>query len=182
MGLLFERNDCSSVVFLLLFLKRSDGCAIVVGRSVGVFSAASLWRGVFLFVRRDERLVEERQSADLQWGEVLGVEVVVVVVAELSSEHRQVLCAYYYATSLCGNLHHTAAGIKLSGVLQCLVVVAETADLHGVQCAVVFNGDVEVAHHVACKVVLCKFKEQSVLVNGVGGVGYYEQEVGVALC
>ena len=42
------------------------------------------------------------------------------------------------------------------------------------------NLDVEVAHHVAGEVVACEFKEQLVLVDGVGVVGNDEEELLVA--
>ena len=109
------------------------------------------------------------------------VETVVVVVAELLSEQLAVLLAYYHAASVSHKLCHGLLTVQLSGVLQSLVVVAETAYSHAMHSAHVLDGYVEVANQIAREVVTGYIEQQTVLVDRVGSVNRHVYERSVAL-
>ena len=54
---------------------------------------------------------------------------------------------------------HDMLGVELAGILQGLIIVAETAHLHVLQTAVVADGDFKVAHHEVGKVIAGQFEE-----------------------
>ena len=76
---------------------------------------------------------------------------------------------------------HGLLTVQLSGVLQSLVVVAETAYGHTMQSAYVLDGNVEVANQIAREVVTGYIEQQTVLVDRVGSVNRHVDERSVAL-
>ena len=71
--------------------------------------------------------------------------------------------------------------MQLTGVLQGLVVVAETADAHVRRAVGILDFDVEVAHHKIGEIIASEFEKQLVLVDGVGVIGDDVEEFLVAL-
>ena len=71
--------------------------------------------------------------------------------------------------------------MQLAGVLQSLVVVAESAHPHLSERTDGFEGDVEVAHQIMGEVVTGQEEEQLVFVERIGWVGDEEDEGGDAV-
>ena len=71
--------------------------------------------------------------------------------------------------------------IEEAGILEHLVVVAESFKPHATQSVKVFKREVEVAHQEVGEIEACHFKEQLVLVDGIGLIGDEEDEIGIAL-
>ena len=117
----------------------------------------------------------------LQRSKVLLVELGVVGVAELLAEHRQIDVADNDLSALAHELHQQLLLLQLAGVLQRLVVVAESLHEHTVQTVYLLNLYVEVAHHVRREVVACQLEQHSVGVYRVGLVSYHIYERGVAV-
>ncbi len=90
---------------------------------------------------------------------MLGVELVVVVIAELLSQEWKVHVADDDASAFPQRCHHRFLGIYAAGILYGLVVIAESAHHHAVQTVVVLDVDVEVADEVAGEVVLSQLEE-----------------------
>ena len=127
------------------------------------------------------RLGKQLVGANLERCEVLVVELVVVVVAELLAEQRQIGLADDDGAALSEQSYDALLLVEGTGILQCFVVVSESGYLHEVQSAVFFDVDVEVAHHVVGEVVFCQLIEQLVFVERVGLVGNHEDEVDIAV-
>ena len=109
------------------------------------------------------------------------VELIVVVVAELFAEQFKVLVADDNDSCAFQQPGDVLLLVECTGILEGLVVVAESAHAHAPQAFDVLELEVEIAHQVVGEVEACQLVEHLVLVDGIGFIGDDEQEVGVAL-
>ena len=109
------------------------------------------------------------------------IEDVVVVIAIDRSQQGQVLVADDDSPASCQSLCHLQIGRELMGILQCLVIAAESAHHHSADSPIRIDIDVEVAHQIAGEVVFRNIVEQLVLIHAVRRVGKHERIVGVKL-
>ena len=89
---------------------------------------------------------------------MLGIELVVVGITELSTEQWQVGFAYYQRAVFAHKSCHGSLSVQLSCVLQSFVVVAESAYCYASQSVGLLYVDVEVTHKITCKVIARQFK------------------------
>ena len=113
---------------------------------------------------------------------MLLVELFVIVVAVLLAEQFQVLVTDDNDTRTpLQQAGDVLLLIECAGILQGLVVVAETGQAHPAQSLDILEFHVEIAHQIVGEVEACHLEQQLVLVDGVGLVGNDKQEVGIAL-
>ena len=112
---------------------------------------------------------------------MLGIELIVVVITKLTAEEGKIDVADDDAPTLSQGGHNGFLPVDTAGILQGLVIIAESAHLHAVKAAVVLDADVKVADQIAGEVETRQLEKQLVLIDRVGTIDHHEREVGVAL-
>ena len=110
-----------------------------------------------------------------------GIELVVIVVAVLLTQQRQVGLTDDDRTSLSEECFERSLRKHCPGILQGFIEVAEARHLHAVQWAIAIDRDIEITHQIAGKVVLGQAEEQLVLVDGIGVKHEHKYKVRIAL-
>ena len=110
-----------------------------------------------------------------------GIELVVIIIREISAQKLEVWLADYVASRLGNQTEDAGLLMQLVGILARLVVVLETAYLQAMQPLEVFDADVEIACHIGGEVILGYLEEQLVLVDGIWTVGEQEDKPVVAV-
>ena len=110
-----------------------------------------------------------------------GIELVVIIIREISAQKLEVRLADYVASRLGNQTEDAGLLMQLVGILARLVVVLETAYLQAMQPLEVFDADVEIACHIGGEVILGNLEEQLVLVHGIWTVGEQEDKPVVAV-
>ncbi len=106
---------------------------------------------------------------------------VVLIVAEVGAQQRQVLLADDDRTRFSQEAQDGGLPKHLAGILQRLVVVAESRHTHVLDAVAFVGGNLKVSYEIVGEVVASQFEEQLVLVDAVGLVHKHEYEVGVSL-
>ena len=123
----------------------------------------------FFLVTDLGRLGEQRSLVDLEWHEVLFVELSIVVVAELLAQQFEVRFADDEDTRNCrrvvllllakpSHIHDVLLLVQFAGILQGFVVAQESADSHVSWSFCIDNLDIEVTHHVVGEVIACELE------------------------
>ena len=155
---------------------------LAVLHGIDIFFGGCLARNLLLqvaFARSSHlsRFGEQVALGDGQRREVLGVEVLVVLVGEGGADELQVGVADDDAVGLSYLLHHARRVVELACILVRLVEASESAELHLVQTFYLADFYVEVAHDEMGEIELRHLEQQFVLVDGVGMIDQQELEV-----
>ena len=109
------------------------------------------------------------------------VVILILVIAEVGTQQRQVLLADDHRSRLGRELPDMLLLIEAACILQSLIITLKAADTHTMQRTIILDGDVEVADEVGRKVVTGHLIEQLVLVHRIGHVDEHELEWCVSL-
>ena len=158
-----------------------DAHSVVVSTSFRI----ALWKGVFhvylFLVSYLGGFGEQVFGAHLQWGEMLGVELLIVIIAELLAQEFHVVAADEDDACFPCQPHDVGLTLHLAGILVRLVEIAETREFHQMDAVGIFDFDIEVAHHERGEVEARHLEEQLILIERVGRVGDDKEEIFVAV-
>ena len=161
--------DIDSIIFRILLLRI-------------IFFLQSIFLLLGILINYDFRWFHQQAHlADLQRCKVTGIELVVIIIREISAQKLEVRLADHVASRLGNQTEDAGLLMQLVGILARLVVVLETVYLQAMQPLEVFDADVEIARHIGGEVILGYLEEQLVFVDGIWTVGEQEDKPVVAV-
>ena len=127
------------------------------------------------------RLGKQRLRAYLKRSKILVIEVLIVGIAEVGAEQRQILVAYHYRLASRQQLLQTSLLRQSACILQCLVIVSESSNHHTVQTIGILDSEVEVAHHIMGEIYLRHLVQQFILVDRIRHISKHKHKLRIAL-